>query len=249
MKNLLFLFLFSFLSNWILTLHAQVMHSSSAMEYSMGIEGFSQYIASEVESGGQEIIQDNPEIYRQRPILTARYKKYKGNGNYIGIGAYLGWSRWRDAVSISGRTLGTIINSTELNEEGTLGLFYQHSFLVNRKGKRGFQFFIGMGTSLFRNEANKSMRHARIRPDIMRKIIGINISTIPEFAYFIPNSRIILSIRANIPIFGLERVNEDLRQASFSSFSRIVVVNNNFLLAPIESSRFELGFGYFLVSK
>lgn len=251
-KNVLF-FILSFWTFFIAK--GQVIHSSNAMEYSLGMEHFSQFVAQTAESrliGGENLIK--PETYRWRPSLNARYKKFLNSGNYFGFGFQVAYSSWEEEILATGISefdlvgIPTDILIFELNTETKFGGSYQYSFLINKEKDSNFQFFIGGIADLYTSFANKDEMDFFFFPFLRRNIIGGRISAMPEITYLVPDSRMTVSLRGIIPIADLQRVSESLRHSFISSSFSTRVLSSNFKLAPILRSRFEIGFGYFLKS-
>lgn len=258
MKNLFFLFLFSLLFNF--ELKAQVMHSSSAMEYSIGVERFSQFIAPNddflILEGRILTEAETSESFRLRPSFTARYKNFKDSGNYTGMGVLLGTSRWQEEVRILTPTSTfpptgqpEFLNVIEVNNDTRFGLFYQYSFLLNKDKGSNLQFFMGGEANVYGTFSSKVPTEFFLSTSVRRNIIGGRISLMPEMTYLIPNSRVTLSLRLITPLFDLQNIREEFRQSTLSSFSASSIIKNNFDLAPFGRSRLEFGFGYFLKSK
>jgi hypothetical protein len=219
------------------------------MEFSLGGEHFAQFVAQNVSA---QFIGSDPEKYRWRPMVTARYKKFLDSGNYFGFGLHFARSSWGEEVLVSGFSDVILTGGEEdflifeQNEETKLAGSYQYSFLINKAKNSNFQFFVGGAADLYTSFANKRETDFFFFPFLRRNITGLRFSTVPEIMYLFPNSRANISFRAIIPIVDFRTVRADFRQSSFSSFIRTRTVSNNFQFVPILRSRFEIGFGYFL---
>jgi len=231
-----------------LCLQGQIMHSSNAMEYSVGLERFSQFIAKELNASNQE----NTEIYRSRPIFTGRFKRFCTSEDYFAFGMQITHSSWVDEI-----LAGNFIDFTpsgepvlfpvfERNRETKFGVSFQYAFLLNKKAKGNARFFIGAIVDWSYSSARKRGTSRNFIPAIDRGLTGLRLSAVPEFMYFIPNSRVIVSLRLGIPVGDYQKISEELRDnsSSFRSFER--VESTHFLFVPVRRSSFEFGLGYFL---
>jgi len=252
------IFLFFVLNFWIGTyMQGQVMHSSNAMEYSIGGESFLQFVAQSagLQVGGGSML-SSQEVRRWRPILSGRYKKFQDSGDYFGFGLHLAHSSWREEVLIedfvdffspTGDPMPFL--SLERNQETKIGGSYQYSLLIGKEKDSNFQFLVGGIADFYVSNASKRSNSVFFLPSLRRNVVGVRVSAMPELMYLVPNSRITISLRGILPIMDLQRVDEDIRQSSLNSFVQFSTRRNSFQLVPIDKSRFEIGFGYFLKSE
>ena len=251
MKKILFLFFLTFLFNN--GLKAQVMHSSNAMEYSIGVERFAQFVVLESNSlilGTEN--QPKQDLYRGRVVVGGRYKKFQDIGNYYALGTNIGYSSWDEEAEINafiGTGLPVIVPTIERNRETKLGFFYQYAFLINKDKKSDLHFFIGGATNLYATFARKVPRDLFFNSTVKRDIVAARISLVPELMYFVPNSRVTLSLRALTPLVDMQWIEEEFRASPLNSFSGSSIGTSDFRFAAIGRSRIELGFGYFLKIK
>lgn len=256
MKKTILICIFSIYTCFLM--QGQVMHSSNNLEISFGLAGFSTFEprVSEFDNfgfSGSFFGQEPVEGYlRWNPVMSINYRKVQSTGNYFGFSGTYGKNEWleNDIEVTTFDTFGqpSSINFSEQRKEGTIGLAYTYSFLIN-KNSPNLQFFIGAHGSIYDNFAENNPIESEGGNTVNRNILGMRISTVPELMYLFPNSRVTVSFRTILPLLHAERDQQTQRAFASSSsffFGFGSTVHNSFDFLAIGRTRFELGIGYFL---
>jgi len=236
--------------------YGQVMHSSNNFEISFGIEGFTVFVPelSEFTVFEQAIISESsigrPEDgpLHWRPTISASYRRTQASGNYFGFSATYGKTNWLEENAMRIAPFGTppgIEVFSEQRKEETIALGYIYSLSLN-KNSPDLQLFMGGEGSVYNNVAENNPLDELVTGLVKRNIFGVRIALVPELVYFVPNSKMTISLRTKLPMIHFERNEKSARSSFISSFFQPSIVHKGIEALAMKRTRFELGIGYFL---